>query len=283
MGDEGAHWQRIVYEKNNKFYKACRKQGHSEEDCRRRKPQENMENRDLIPKEAKGTQSQLKISNVPQQQTWKLQYRQKQIVGQLGNSVNVQDTMEQLQEMYEEDTVRVMETGDHSRKDNSSFSQADTRSPTDRTEEIHEANKETLDITEEEIRDTRKETLEKTMEDVWKTSKEALETVTMTNPNDQLKMQNSDSFLVERDYSCAENLGLPQDDERGLICAKLPPDKGFYSVEEIGNNREYVEIGSLNSDNNESFEIDLQVNDSTHSMITRSKSRRQSTSQISHD
>ncbi|CAK9135376.1 unnamed protein product [Ilex paraguariensis] len=115
-----------------------------------------------------------------------------------------------VNEMYEKDTMRVMETSDHSRKDNSSFPQADTRSPTSPTEEIQEANKETLDITEEEIRDTRKETLKKKMEDIRETSTEALETVTMANPNDQLKMQNSDfSFLVERDYSCAENLDLP--------------------------------------------------------------------------
>ncbi|CAK9145128.1 unnamed protein product [Ilex paraguariensis] len=184
MGDEGARWQRIVYEKNKKFCKASRKQGHSEEDCQIRKPQENLENRDLITKEAK--------------------------------------------EMYEEDTMRVTETGDQSEKDNSSFPQADTRSPTDPTEEIREANKETLDITKEEIQDTRKETLEKTMEDVRETSQEALETAIMANPNEKMNMQNSAlSFLAERDYSCAENMGLTQDDERDLICAKLPPDKGF--------------------------------------------------------
>ncbi|CAK9145435.1 unnamed protein product, partial [Ilex paraguariensis] len=37
MRDEGARWQKIIYEKSKKYYKSCRKKVHGEDDCRRRK------------------------------------------------------------------------------------------------------------------------------------------------------------------------------------------------------------------------------------------------------
>ena len=37
LGDVGARWQKIVYEKSKKICKSCRKQGHGEEDCRKKK------------------------------------------------------------------------------------------------------------------------------------------------------------------------------------------------------------------------------------------------------
>ena len=36
MGDGNARWQKIVYERSKKFCKSCRKQGHGEDDCRRK-------------------------------------------------------------------------------------------------------------------------------------------------------------------------------------------------------------------------------------------------------
>ncbi|CAK9137419.1 unnamed protein product [Ilex paraguariensis] len=37
MGDEGARWQKIIYEKAKKFCKFCQKQDHGEDECIKRK------------------------------------------------------------------------------------------------------------------------------------------------------------------------------------------------------------------------------------------------------
>ncbi|CAK9136529.1 unnamed protein product [Ilex paraguariensis] len=39
MGDEGARWQKIIYEKTKKFCNVYQKQGHADDDCRKKKAQ----------------------------------------------------------------------------------------------------------------------------------------------------------------------------------------------------------------------------------------------------
>ncbi|CAK9139137.1 unnamed protein product [Ilex paraguariensis] len=171
--------------------------------------------------------------------------------------------MEQIQETYKEDTVRVMEARDHSGKDNISLPQADPRSPAAPAEEILVANKEGLDITEKKIRDTRKESLGNILEDIRETSKETTEIAFMAITNDH-------------EYVRVGNSGTSLDGDRGLYCAKEPPDKGFHFDDEVTTNLACVEIDSI--------EINLQVEDYNHSgIVTRSKSRKQSLPQISYD
>ena len=46
MGDEYARWRKIIYERNKKYCKTCRKQGHGDEDCRKKKSSMLQEDRE---------------------------------------------------------------------------------------------------------------------------------------------------------------------------------------------------------------------------------------------
>ncbi|CAK9147580.1 unnamed protein product [Ilex paraguariensis] len=181
----------------------------------------------------KGTQSQLKISNGPQQQRgiWKPQYMQKKVVGKQGNSV-------------------------------------DPRGLGGPAEVILVANKEGLDIIEKEIRDTRNETLGNVLEDIRETSKEttkiAIMVITNGQPeasamektndqsdgpcllNNQISLASDSTFFVDHDYIRVGNSGTSLDDDRGLYCANEPHDKGFHSDVEVTTNLACVEIDSIN-------------------------------------
>ncbi|CAK9147645.1 unnamed protein product, partial [Ilex paraguariensis] len=66
-----------------------------------------------------------------------------------------------------------------------------------------------------------------------------LENIALVITNEQpvgqylLNWQNSlasdSTFHVDCEYVSAENCGTPLDDERGLLCTKVPHDKGFHS------------------------------------------------------
>ena len=79
MRDKGARWQRILYKRNKQYCKACRKQGHGEEECRKMKvhvKSEEAKGMDLLSKEeevnkaisgsTKGKLGQQNIENVGQ-------------------------------------------------------------------------------------------------------------------------------------------------------------------------------------------------------------------------